>query len=39
MNVIIIDDELLARRLTREYLSHHADINIIGEEWQFTETT
>ena len=31
MNVIIIDDELLARRLTREYLSHHADINIIGE--------
>jgi two-component system LytT family response regulator len=29
--VLIIDDEDLARRLTREYLRSHADIEIIGE--------
>jgi len=31
MKAIIVDDELLARRLTREYLSKHSDIQIIGE--------
>jgi two-component system LytT family response regulator len=31
MNVIIVDDELLARHLMREYLSKHADVHIIGE--------
>ncbi len=31
MKVLIIDDEFLARQLTREYLSSHADMEIIGE--------
>ncbi|PRC95035.1 LytR/AlgR family response regulator transcription factor [Solimicrobium silvestre] len=31
MNILIVDDELLARRLTREYLSKHTDMQIIGE--------
>jgi len=31
IQVLIIDDEQLARRLTREYLSKHADVEIIGE--------
>jgi two-component system LytT family response regulator len=31
MNILIVDDELLARRLTREYLARHTDIQIIGE--------
>jgi two-component system LytT family response regulator len=31
LQILIVDDEELARRLTREYLSHHNDINILGE--------
>lgn len=31
LQLLIVDDEPLARRLTREYLGKHADINIIGE--------
>ena len=31
MRLLIVDDEPLARRLMREYLSSHSDIEIIGE--------
>ena len=31
MRVLIVDDEPLARRLLREYLGCHADIEIVGE--------
>ena len=31
LQILIVDDEELARRLTREYLRSHSDINIIGE--------
>ena len=31
LQLLIVDDEPLARRLTREYLARHPDINIIGE--------
>ncbi|GGY66364.1 DNA-binding response regulator [Cellvibrio zantedeschiae] len=31
LQLLIVDDEPLARRLTREYLAKHSDINIIGE--------
>jgi two-component system LytT family response regulator len=31
LQILIVDDEELARRLTREYLRHHNDINIISE--------
>lgn len=31
LRLLIVDDEPLARRLTREYLLKHADIEIIGE--------
>ena len=31
LQILIVDDEELARRLTREYLRSHHDINIIGE--------
>lgn len=31
IQVLIVDDEQLARRLTREYLCKHADIEIVGE--------
>src|SRR6187431_3080729 len=31
LQLLIVDDEPLARRLSREYLAKHADINIIGE--------
>jgi two-component system LytT family response regulator len=31
LQILIVDDEELARRLTREYLRHHKDIEIIGE--------
>ncbi len=31
MRLLIVDDEALARRLIREYLSSHSDIQIIGE--------
>ena len=31
MNVIIIDDEILARNIVKEYLQSHADINIVAE--------
>ncbi|MBR7801320.1 LytR/AlgR family response regulator transcription factor [Undibacterium fentianense] len=31
LSALIIDDEELARRLTREFLRHHSDIEIIGE--------
>jgi len=31
LQLLIVDDEPLARRLTREYLAKHTDINIIGE--------
>lgn len=31
IQVLIVDDEELARRLTCEYLSKHADIEIVGE--------
>ena len=31
MRLLIVDDELLARRLTREYLINHSDIEIVGE--------
>lgn len=31
MRVIIVDDEHLARAILREFLSHHADIDIVAE--------
>lgn len=31
LTCLIVDDEFLARHLIREYLSHHPDIQIIGE--------
>lgn len=31
LKAIIVDDEPLARQLVREYLSHHADIEIVAE--------
>ena len=31
MRVIIVDDEQLARRVLREYLGFHADVDIVGE--------
>ena len=31
LHILIVDDEELARRLTREYLRPHSDIHIIGE--------
>lgn len=31
LQILIVDDEELARRLTREYLRSHSNINIIGE--------
>ncbi len=31
LNTLIIDDEELARRLIREYLKNHTDIEIVGE--------
>lgn len=31
LQLLIVDDEPLARRLMREYLGKHADINIVGE--------
>ncbi len=31
MNVIIIDDEMLARSIVKEYLQSHTDINIVAE--------
>jgi len=31
LQLLIVDDEPLARRLSREYLAKHTDINIIGE--------
>ncbi len=31
LQLLIVDDEPLARRLTREYLAKHTDINIVGE--------
>jgi two-component system LytT family response regulator len=31
LQLLIVDDEPLARALTREYLAKHTDINIIGE--------
>jgi two-component system LytT family response regulator len=31
MKILIVDDELLARRLVREFLSRHTDVQIIGE--------
>lgn len=31
LQILIVDDEELARRLTREYLRFHSDINILGE--------
>jgi two-component system LytT family response regulator len=31
MRVIIVDDELLARAVLREYLAAHADVEIVGE--------
>lgn len=31
LQILIVDDEELARRLTREYLRKHCDINIMGE--------
>lgn len=31
MHLLIVDDEALARRLIREYLASHSDIQIIGE--------
>lgn len=31
LSVLIVDDEALARRLSREYLSKHGDIRIVGE--------
>lgn len=31
LRCLIVDDEFLARHLVREYLSHHPDIEIIGE--------
>jgi two-component system LytT family response regulator len=31
MRVIIVDDELLARAVLREYLAVHADVEIVGE--------
>ena len=34
LRVLIVDDEPLARRLVREYLQSHADIDIVGESEQ-----
>lgn len=31
LSVLIVDDEALARRLSREYLSKHGDLRIVGE--------
>ncbi len=31
MNILIVDDEMLSRKLTREYLSRHVDLQVIGE--------
>ena len=31
MNAIIIDDEILARSIVKEYLKSHTDINIVAE--------
>jgi two-component system, LytTR family, response regulator len=31
LQLLIVDDEPLARRLSHEYLAKHADINIVGE--------
>ena len=31
LQLLIVDDEPLARALTREYLGKHADIKIVGE--------
>ena len=31
LRALIVDDEDLARRLIREYLQEHADIDIVGE--------
>ncbi|HEX4510969.1 MAG TPA: LytTR family transcriptional regulator DNA-binding domain-containing protein [Burkholderiaceae bacterium] len=31
LRALIVDDEELARRLVREFLGHHADIEIVGE--------
>lgn len=31
MRVIIVDDELLARAVLREYLAQHADVQVVGE--------
>jgi two-component system LytT family response regulator len=31
LSVLIVDDEALARRLSREYLSKYNDIQIVGE--------
>jgi two-component system LytT family response regulator len=31
MRVLIVDDEHLARALLREYLSHHPDVEVVGE--------
>lgn len=31
LHILIVDDEELARRLTREYLRKHSDIHIVGE--------
>ncbi|MFL6699370.1 MAG: response regulator, partial [Vitreoscilla sp.] len=31
LRALIVDDEELARRLIREYLQGHADIEIVGE--------
>jgi two-component system LytT family response regulator len=31
LTVLIVDDEMLARRLVREFLKPHADVQIIGE--------
>jgi two-component system, LytTR family, response regulator len=31
LSLLIVDDETLARKLLREYLTHHTDIAIVGE--------
>ncbi|MET0322910.1 MAG: LytTR family DNA-binding domain-containing protein [Duganella sp.] len=31
MRILIVDDEMLARAVVREYLSAHADVEIVGE--------
>ncbi|HEX7986811.1 MAG TPA: response regulator, partial [Duganella sp.] len=31
MRIIIVDDEMLARAVVREYLSEHADVEIVAE--------